>query len=111
MQKYEEDLSFNKNFWMKTSVLYDHLAQKFAEFISIGKIFEKLNSLIEEFSSELSVAKKKCEKSDVVKLISLWIDDVDLNEPNKTKKKKLILFPKIFIFLLKQKIIHLEVRE
>ena len=93
MQQYEEDLSFNKNFWMKTNVLYDHLAQKFAEFISIGKIFEKLNLLIEEFSSELSVAKKKCEESDVVKLISLWIDDVDLNEPNKTKKKKIDFIP------------------
>ena len=94
MQQYEEDLSFNKNFWMKTSVLYDHLAQKFAEFISIGKIFEKLNLLIEEFSSELSIAKKKCEESDVKKLISLWIDDVDLNEPNKTKKKKIDFIPK-----------------
>ena len=101
MQQYEEDLSFNKNFWMKTSVLYDHLAQKFAEFISIGKIFEKLNLLIEEFSSELSVAKKKCEVSDVVKLISLWIDDVDLNEPNKTKKKKIDFIPKNLYIPLK----------
>jgi len=93
MEDYVEDYSFNNNFWMKTGVLYKHLEEKFAEFLSIGKFFEKLMSLIEEFSNELSVAKKKCEKSDVKKLISLWIEDVDLNEPNKTKKKKIDFIP------------------
>ena len=39
MEDYVEDYSFNNNFWMKTGVLYKHLEEKFAEFLSIGKFF------------------------------------------------------------------------
>ena len=39
MDDYVEDYSYNNNFWMKSGVLYTHFREKFAEFMSLGKIF------------------------------------------------------------------------
>ena len=73
MEDFVEDYSFKNNFWMKSEVLYKHLKEKFDEFISIGKVLEKLIILIEDFYKNFNVAKKKCEKSEAKKLTYLWL--------------------------------------
>ena len=67
MDDYVEDYSYNNNFWMKSGVLYTHFREKFAEFMSLGKIFKKFSDLASEFSVGLSKAKKICEQLDTEK--------------------------------------------
>ena len=88
MEDYIEDYSYNNNFWEKSSVLYRHLKEKFAEFISIGKLLEKIILLIEEFCNKLNIAKKKCDEIEAKKLTTLWIDERKPNENVTTKKKE-----------------------
>ena len=58
MEDFVEDYSFSNNFWMKSEVLYKYLNEKFVEFISIGKVLEKLIILIEDFCKNFNAAKK-----------------------------------------------------
>ena len=76
MDDYVEDYSYNNNFWMKSGVLYTHFREKFAEFMSLGKIFKKFSDLASDFSQNLSKAKKICEQ-------------LDENDKPKDKRKKI----------------------
>ena len=102
MEDYIEDYSYNNNFWEKSSVLYRHLKEKFAEFISIGKLLEKIILLIEEFCNKLNIAKKKCDESEAKKLTTLWIDERKPNEIVTTKKKKNDYIPENFYIPLEK---------
>ena len=84
MEDFVEDYSFSNNFWMKSEVLYKYLNEKFVEFISIGKVLEKLIILIENFGKNFDIAKKKCERSEAKKLTTLWLDEMT----GISKKKK-----------------------
>ena len=53
MDDYVEDYSYNNNFWMKSGVLYTHFRDKYTEFISLGKIFERFADLSLVFSKNL----------------------------------------------------------
>ena len=83
MDDYVEDYSYNNNFWMKSGVLYTHFREKFAEFMSLGKIFKKFSDLASEFSQNLSKAKKICEQ-------------LDENDKPKDKRKKIEVEPESF---------------
>jgi hypothetical protein len=61
---------------MKSGVLYTHFREKFAEFMSLGKIFKKFSDLASDFSQNLSKAKKICEQ-------------LDENDKPKDKRKKI----------------------
>ena len=83
MDDYVEDYSYNNNFWMKSGVLYTHFREKFAEFMSLGKIFKKFSDLASDFSQNLSKAKKICEQ-------------LDENDKPKDKRKKIEVEPESF---------------
>ena len=53
MDDYVEDYSYNNNFWMKSTVLYNHCKAKFRELMSLGAVFKKLASLSDEFSKKI----------------------------------------------------------
>ena len=57
MDDYVEDFSYNKNFWMKSQILYSHFKNKFEEYLSIGKIMNKISDCILELSESISKAK------------------------------------------------------
>ena len=84
MEDFVEDYSFKNNFLMEYEALYKHIKEKFAEFISIGKVLEKLIVLIEDFCKNFNVAKKKCERAEAKILTTLWLDEMT----GKSKKKK-----------------------
>ena len=62
MDDYVEDYSYNNNFWMKSTVLYNHCKAKFRELMSLGAVFKKLANLSEEFSKNILKAKMVTDK-------------------------------------------------
>ena len=62
MDDYVEDYSYNNNFWMKSTVLYNHCKAKFRELMSLGAVFKKLASLSDEFSKNILKAKMVTDK-------------------------------------------------
>ena len=52
----------NNNFWMKSTVLYNHCKAKFRELMSLGAVFKKLANLSEEFSKNILKAKMVTDK-------------------------------------------------
>ena len=58
MDDYVEDYSYNNNFWMKSTVLYNHCKAKFRELMSLGAVFKRLANLSDEFSKNILKAKK-----------------------------------------------------
>ena len=57
MEDYVEDYSYNKNFWMKSQILYKHFKNKFEEYLSIGKIIDKISEFILELAQNIEKAK------------------------------------------------------
>ena len=62
MDDYVKDYSYNNNFWMKSTVLYNHCKAKFRELMSLGAVFKKLANLSEEFSKNILKAKMVTDK-------------------------------------------------
>ena len=62
MDDYVEDYSYNNNFWMKSTVLYNHCKAKFRELMSLGAVFKRLANLSDEFSKNILKAKKITDK-------------------------------------------------
>ena len=58
MDDYVKDYSYNNNFWMKSTVLYNHCKAKFRELMSLGAVFKRLANLSDEFSKNILKAKK-----------------------------------------------------
>ena len=77
MDDYVEDYSYNNNFWMKSGVLYTHCKTKFIEFMSVGKIFERLSKLSLEFSEKVAKAIEVTTRL-----------DIELDPDKKSEKKK-----------------------
>ena len=77
MDDYVEDYSYNNNFWMKSGVLYTHCKTKFIEFMSVGKIFERLSKLSLEFSEKIAKAIEVTTRL-----------DIELDPDKKSEKKK-----------------------
>ena len=57
MEDYVEDYSYNKNFWMKSQILYSHFKNKFEEYLSIGEIINKISEFILEISEKIKKVK------------------------------------------------------
>ena len=80
MDEYEEDYSYNSNFWMKSGVLYTHCKSKFMELMSIGKIFERLSIISKDFSENMAKA------INITNRLDLEID-LDIDKTHEKKKK------------------------
>ena len=83
MDDYVEDYSYNKNFWMKSKILYAHFENKFQEYLSIGKIIDKISECTLEISESISKAKmdEKLEKL-------IECENIREREKDKDKEKK-----------------------
>ena len=80
MDDYVEDYSYNNNFWMKSGVLYTYSKSKFVEYMSVGKIFERLSKLSKEFSENVAKA------IEVTTRLDIGIE-IELDKKSEKKKK------------------------
>ena len=79
MDDYVEDYSYNNNFWMKSGVLYTYSKSKFVEYMSVGKIFDRLSKLSKKFSENIAKAIEVTTRLDI---------DIVLEIDKKSEKKK-----------------------
>ena len=82
MDDYVEDYSYNNNFWMKSGVLYTYSKSKFVEYMSVGKIFERLSKLSKEFSENVAKA------IEVTTRLDIGIE-IELDKKSEKKKKSI----------------------